>query len=393
MKEHIELKLNQIYYSIFRKIKYQRLNNIGGLYDGEFGILLFLFYYSKYTNNQEVISLANSYTEKLLSKIGKDIQTHSFCSGLAGILYLFIFLRNNNFIDIDIEDSELILEDYLTRAMKIDCENQFYDFLHGALGVGLYFINKDKNHQAINDLINFLNELADTDIKNNIIKWKSILDIKGQIGYNISLSHGISSIVIFLSRLIKNNISDNRLLKMLTGAINYILSQENNAKLYGSYFPHYSIDNTQNLQSRLAWCYGDLGVAYSLWLAGQVTNNTKWKNKALDVFSHSATRLSPVQTNIMDAGICHGSSGVAMIYRRIYIETQINEYLEASNYWLRQTLKHSQFHDGLAGYKSYIEDEWICDYSLLTGISGIGLTFISYLTNDQQTWDEIFLLS
>jgi hypothetical protein len=46
------------------------------------------------------------------------------------------------------------------------------------------------------------------------------------IGYNIALSHGISSIVIFLSRMIKKGNKDERVRDMLQGAINYILLQQ-----------------------------------------------------------------------------------------------------------------------------------------------------------------------
>jgi hypothetical protein len=60
---------------------------------------------------------------------------------------------------------------------------------------------------------------------------------------------------------------------------------------------------------------------------------------------------------------------------------------------MQQTLDFSNFKDGLAGYKTVKIQEMICDYSLLTGISGIGLVLLSYLENDPQAWDELFLIS
>ena len=82
-----------------------------------------------------------------------------------------------------------------------------------------------------------------------------------------------------------------------------------------------------------------------------------------------------------------------MIYRRMYLETKLNEFKEATDFWIRQTLNLSRFEDGLAGFKTYLRDERKNDYSLLMGISGIGLVLISFLSEDMQTWDEMFLLS
>jgi len=55
--------------------------------------------------------------------------------------------------------------------------------------------------------------------------------------------------------------------------------------------------------------------------------------------------------------------------------------------------KYSEYKDGLVGFKTYMMGEWIGDYSLVTGISGIGLVLMSYIADDLQKWDEMLLLS
>lgn len=143
----------------------------------------------------------------------------------------------------------------------------------------------------------------------------------------------------------------------------------------------------------MGWCYGDLGVALAMWQAGKVMNQTKWKDKALEVFLYATTRKDPDTEFVKDAGICHGSAGLAMIFRRMYLETGIEEFKTATDHWINETLKNARFEDGLAGYKRLTMDGWENDYSLIMGIAGIGLVLISYLTNDAQEWDELFLLS
>lgn len=393
MENKIQQKLDIIAECILVKIQKQHIESDLGLYNGGFGILLFLHYYSRYSKKNVHVPIIDQYTNTLLNLLGSDIHLHTFCGGLSGILYLFEFLRENRLDHIDIASEEEVINEYLVRLMRRDIQNEYYDFMHGALGVGLYFLKKKTNEENIQELIDFLYNTAEKDVVNKIFKWNSVIDEDVDLkGFNISMSHGMSSIVIFLSRAIKNNIKNQRLYELLEGSINYILSQELNIQEYGSFFPHYSKENFP-LKSRLAWCYGDLGIAMALWIAGKTINNQIWMDKSLNIFLQTTTRIGGTDTNVVDAGICHGSVGIAMIYRRMYIETNLNEFIGAANYWIDQTLDHSQFNDGLAGYKTYVLNNWINDYSLLTGISGIGLSFISYLSDDLQCWDEILLLS
>ena len=146
-------------------------------------------------------------------------------------------------------------------------------------------------------------------------------------------------------------------------------------------------------KGRLAWCYGDLGIGMALWQSGKAVDNKGWKEKGLEILLQSTKRRDLKESLVSDAGICHGSAGVALIFRRMYLETCIEEFNEATNYWITKTLDFAHFVDGLAGYKTKLASEWKCDYSLLTGISGIGLVLLSYIENNQQKWDEILLLS
>ncbi len=398
MKNTITQKVDQIAECIYNKINSQEKENSLGLYNGEFGILLFLYHYAKYTQDPKYISLTETYTEELLDILAEKLHFHTFCSGLSGILYLFEFLRENNLIDIDTNDAQETFEDYLIYKMRQDITNNHYDFMHGALGVGLYFLRKGSNKDVINELIEYLYNTAEKDSVNKTCKWKSLIDIKTQkYGYNIALSHGISSIVLFLCQVLKEGTFGNneKIHETLNGAVNYILSQQIDPLMYGSYFPSQSLENNSPIiKSRLAWCYGDLGVALALWYAGRTTNNKEWEDKGMEVLLYSAKRKTQTETYVMDAGICHGSAGLAMIYRRLYIETKNTAFEKAATYWIEKTLNFSQSDNVLIDYVSYRSDgvkEY--SYNLLEGISGIGFVLLDKLSNDNQKWDEIFLIS
>lgn len=393
MNAKIEQKIEQIAECILDKINEARQDKIGGLYDGEFGILLFLFYYSKYKNNKEMENITNNYAENLLDKIGES-SLHTFCGGLAGILYLFEILQENDLVNIDIKEAKDTLDIFFINRMRNDMKLKNYDFLHGALGVGYYFLKTRSNDKILLELIDYLNDTAEVDDNKQTAKWKSIIDPDVNFqGYNISLSHGMSSIVLFLSKSIKQKIKHSRTKKLLEQAINYILQQEIDYKKYGSYFPNFSIESSGEISgSRLAWCYGDLGIAYALWYAGRIVNNKEWENKGFNILLHSTERRTLGESKIIDVGICHGTMSMVLIYRRMYIETSDKIFLEATEYWMKKSLDLAKFKDGLANFKTYYDQKWIQDYSLLTGISGIGLLLISYLIKDINNWDEIFLL-
>ncbi|MDR1091722.1 MAG: lanthionine synthetase C family protein [Prevotella sp.] len=391
----IKQKVDLIAECIFDKVQKTEWDSFG-LYSGEFGRLLFLLYYSRYSQSEKHALLTEQYAVKLMEQFAEKENQHTFCSGLSGILYLFDFLREQSIIDLDISDVQPLLENYIVSKMRWDIRQMNYDFMHGALGVGLYFLKRRTNPEYIRELIDFLYDTAEKDKIHQIFKWESVIDHeKNLIGYNLSLCHGISSIIIFLSRVVRIGMSDEEIREMLSGAVRYVLSQQKDSVQFGSFFPNFIIKNLPESvsKSRMAWCYGDLGIGLALWQAGKALEKMEWKEKGLEILLQSTQRRTYHDSYAIDAGICHGSAGIAMTYRRMFFETQRDEFKDTALFWINQTLDFSSHEDGLAGYRTFVKDCWKCDYSLLTGISGIGLVLLSYLEDDQQEWDEMLLLS
>jgi len=367
-----------------------------GLYSGDFGLLLFLLFYSRYSKNEKYALMAENYAEKLLEQFVAREHPHTFCSGFSGVMYLFEFLRETRIIDLDISPIQLAVDNYIISKMRLDIQQRYYDFMHGAMGVGLYFLKRKTNPEYIQELVDFLYDTAEKDFNNQTFKWESVVDYEKNLsGYNLALSHGISSIIIFLARVVNSGMRDEKITKMLSGAVNYVLSLEKDFSQFGSCFPNYILkDSPEDIsKSRLAWCYGDLGTGSALWQAGKALGIKKVEEEGLQILLKSTQRRDIIECLVMDAGICHGSAGLAMIYRRMFLETFQEEFKNATTYWITQTLHFSRFEDGLAGYKSFMSGKWVCDFSLITGIAGIGLVLLSYLEDSQQDWDEMFLLS
>jgi lantibiotic modifying enzyme len=393
-----ELRVTEIAACIYKVMKTNPYNTVQGLLGENFGALLFLYYYADFTKDAKYTQLAEDILDKLLTQLESNWPGFSYASGYAGILYLFHFLQEKKIVSLDFSDSEEIMENYLIKEARNCMHVNDYDYLHGSLGVVLYFLKKNPNHPFLSEFVEFLYHTAEKDSLNHTVKWKTPYGIKEKrvYDYHLSLSHGMTSMVIFLCRLLKSESfsASNDCLTMLEGCMNYILLQEIDHTQYGSWFSNKSLESDDSpMQSRLAWCFGDLGIASALWQAGIAVNNRPWQDKAIEIMKHAARRVNREQTALYDCGICHGSAGIAMVFRRFYLETREKIFHNAWFHWVDFTLNFKRFDDGLAGFKTFEIQEWKNDISLLTGISGIGLMLLSFIRDDLQEWDELFIMS
>jgi len=389
--EKIALALSEIELSEFTQ---------PGLLSGSSGIACFLFEYAKYAQDELTRQKALDIIDRTIDLVfeGDPYPTH--CSGLAGIAHFLSDLEKweglGNYITKDIDT-------YLEHALKSEIAKDHYDFLHGAVGISYYFVNrageKKKYQRVVKLIVDYLDSTAVRNTEDGIglVKWKSYNSTKGRPEYNISMSHGMSGIVVVLSKILKiaNATTRNLVIPLLEGAVNYILHQQIDKEGYGSFFPYTSIESSESLTgTRLAWCYGDLGIALALWQAGISLENEHWKNKAIEVLLHAADRRDNAKNIVVDACFCHGTAGIAQIYNRMYRNAGIEKFKETADFWIEETLKMAKFNDGLAGYKTFHGKYGMMnDAGMLEGISGTGLALLTSLSESDSSWDKYFLLS
>ncbi|TMM59138.1 hypothetical protein FEE95_06820 [Maribacter algarum] len=401
-RELLEQKLSDIHLII--KENYQSENDIGVL-GGLSGLALFEFYYSKHLDIEEPSDIGVEIISRGISKINNGYGLATFCSGIAGFGWVLDHLNNKEFIELDNDTLLEPLDSYLSDFMLSELNNGNYDFLHGSLGCGLYFLKRFKSthnnelrtkyHEKLIRLIELLKDSSENE--NSMTKWKSILDNeKGNEGYNLSLSHGISSVINFITRLSLEAEFKPMVEPILKQAIAYVLSFKMNAPENLSLFPSWITDSEPiEYQSRISWCYGDLGIGITLLQASKAIESDNLKKDAIEILKHAAKRRTMETTRIIDAGLCHGSYGNAQIFNRIYQETKISNFQETALYWIQDGLNKAVHEDGYAGYKQWggLEQVWKSELSLLEGVAGIGLSIIDFLSTDENSWDECLLLS
>ena len=358
-----------------------------GLMGNNIGILLFLYHYSRFFNDEGIEDIAHSWAMYIVNNVHK-VESYAYCDGWSGILMCFKYLKQQGYIDIDVYDSISDINAYISKGTDIYSQWKIYEFLYGSAGVGFYWLEED-NRDMINTIVSSMDENKELGTSGNGYKWKmrNFYDL-GNAQYNLSMSHGITGMLLFLLRVCEKY-EDETALRLLKGGISYLIAQENRQDAI-SVLPSFGECESIKCNSRLGWCYGDMSCAYRMYESGVYLKNSQLEQKAINIYKHCIGRKEKQVNFIVDAGLCHGSAGVAMGFDCIMKKSGDRSFKDITEYWIADTLARAEFEDGLAGYKNYTEKGWRNDYSLLTGVSGIGLMLLSFLSEDTN-WYKFLL--
>ena len=360
-----------------------------------------LFYFNLYrlTKNENYYTIGEAVLEKIIDNLNSQKYPSDFVNGYSGIFWLIQHLNNNSFIEVPSDFFDKSLEEMLLDFSTTNFKNKIYDFLYGGFGPCLFILENQysPNEEYYKKVITLLTQTSFKD--SDGIYWEDYLADRGnsEIVVSLGLSHGMPSIIYFLSRIIKANINNQKTeaTYLLENAVNWLLKQKlPNSEL--SCFSKKKISGETSKSSSLAWCFGDLGVASAVWQAAKVLNKKEWENEAIEIMLHASKRKDVTENHVSDGSFCHGTAGIAHIFNRFYKETNLKEFDEARWYWLQRTLDRAIHPDGIAGFKSWQgPGGWKYDFSLIEGVSGIGLVLMGFLTDDitDLSWDRCFLLN
>jgi hypothetical protein len=223
------------------------------------------------------------------------------------------------------------------------------------------------------------------------------------------MAHGIPGVIALLGEALAPDIADiadiarARVRPLLTEAVRWLLKHrqpESAGAAFPSWLPTGRIEPPG--PSRLAWCYGDLGVAVALLGAARRAGEPAWEAAALDIARRAAQRPRE-RSGIVDAGLCHGAAGLGHLFNRLWQATGEPLFADSARSWLRHTLSLRKDGQGLAGYLSYNPSPdwlstgdwslgWSPDASFLTGVPGIALALLGAVSPIAPDWDRLLLI-
>lgn len=344
----------------------------------------------------------------LLNKLVSVFSEYDFSTGILagfeGVFWTISYLKKCNVID----DSRQFLEDIeenLFQSIENDIIENNFEVFYGSIGKINYFLNnerikEDKVVELINKLIVSLWENKKQE--NEQFFWidKVSNDEKLEL-IDLGLAHGICSILLFLVKLKELKFGNTHIEPLIFGIIETFKQSENEVK-GTSFFPdRYSIKNNHlNLiNSRLAYCVGDLPISYAFCFAGQVMGNNEWIEYSREIIKLSlfkevsSSDLKQFEDyDFFDIGFCHGLSSILFLFYQINKWHKDDFINFKTDYWkqelIRNVSKVIKIKKPIYYSKSYNDisiDKELDKNSILNGLCGAALTLLA-IEYDETDW-------
>jgi len=269
-----------------------------------------------------------------------------------------------------------------------------YDLISGLAGFGVYALERGPAGAALARAV--LDGLEAQQARGWVTAPELLPDHQRAVapdGYvNFGLAHGLPGVIAALARFIEQGLEPARARAVLDSALRRLLdgSPPRPRGRFGAWQP-----SRFPPSPRLAWCYGDLGVAAALLRAGLAIDHAEAHDEGLALALDCATR-SVADAAIIDAGICHGAAGIAHLFNRMAQATGNAALHDAAVRWIDHTL--AMRNDlPLAGFPTNAPlDDGATRYeangSLLTGAAGVALVLHAASSTVEPSWDRLLLV-
>ncbi|MFT4927846.1 MAG: lantibiotic modifying enzyme [Phenylobacterium sp.] len=387
----------------------------GGLLSGLTGDLLYLYQLSLYQGGlvgQTVVDeeVFNDKLEFLQESLALSAGHPNLSAGLSGQGWFLEYLNQGQGEDYDDELCEEI-DNLLHSSLSVDEWLGEIELILGLGGIAIYAARRQLKSASTELFERLLShyEQALTQISDTTSSWTQPAkshyrfdqENPDKAEFNLGLAHGVPGIIAAILPALNIPKLHQRAKLLLQQSCDWLLEQELAAESEGkarvSCFAsacgeHDNGGNSYNSGSRLGWCYGDLTIALTLSRVGKALQHSGYIEKARQISLHAATR-DKTQGMVYDAGLCHGSAGLVLIFQ--LLDQQLNEpkLAQAANRWLDYTLDLYR-QKGLEGLYAWtpLEQDYKEDTGLLMGFGGVGLCLLSAL-GEEADWVDCLLMA
>ena len=368
-----------------------------GLLSGNLGKVVYNLTLAKPTQNAQ---LYEEGLDLLLSIVDRIGQANGLCdfslgAGLTGLGMVINYLEEHQ-LATDYSFDELLEEiDHNVASNALaQFDRHHTDFLYGAGGQLYYLAHRIEQWPEVEELLPPLidkiheHKIAD---EHGVRFWNTpyfrMSEIDRHDSINFSLSHGLPGFLLVLLHLQQTYPSFD-IEEVIREGIRFILRYQSSSPPEGIYNLFPSSVNLripdQEYTKRLAWCYGDANILLLLYTAAQVLNAPEYSQQASEIGRKVVQRKSSKTTANVDSHFCHGTTGIACLYKTLFERSGQPMYEEAYGYWL--SISHRYFEENIRS-GSFAEDPT----ALLS--SRLGAELVLRTADEGNTqWTELFLL-
>ncbi len=292
----------------------------------------------------------------------------------------------------DLQEIDDVLVSHLGRSPWFES----YDLISGLAGYGVYALERlpSPGGQALlEQVVTRLDELAEHNELGTtwhtppelLPEWQRELYPNGY--YNLGLAHGVPAVIAVLAGAVDAGICVDNAQPLLAGAIDWLLAQRLPPGGETNFLTMTAPGVDSGTKSRLAWCYGDAGVAVSLLLAARQVGDIRGESEAMSV-ALSTVERSLDSAGVVDGFLCHGSAGLGHIFNRLWQATGEQRFAAAARIWFDDCLGRFET-GGIEGWSNPTDEQ--PPAGLLTGSVGIGLALLAAVSNQTPDWDRTIL--
>jgi hypothetical protein len=308
--------------------------------------------------------------EAFLARLERGFEAPYLAGGLASAGWIVAHISE------DSDELAAVFDVPLGELVAAEVWTDSYDLLRGLVGYGVYFLERGEAGRAgVEHVVRHLAALAQHEAGG--ISWHTgpaLLPVHQRAdapaGYdNCGVAHGIPGAIAFLARAAEAG--HDRARELAVGAIAWLSARDLGPSPDGR-FPAWIVGGTAPTRTRLAWCYGDLGIAVALWAAARRLGEPveRWHELAREAATRAVER-----TGVSNRGMCHGALGLAHLFNRCY---------QASGDLLLRAAARDWLSRGLAMSGDDGED-------VIEGAAGAGLALLAALADEEPGWDRLFL--
>ena len=333
--------------------------------------------------DQHAAEIALTQLEMAVDSVAAGPLTSSLYAGFTGIAWAVELV--DQLLGAGRPDSTDEIDDALARLLLRYPEHAPYDLSGGLTGLGVYALTRWPYAGAVQCALGVVEQLArrarhDRDG----VFWLSPPSLQHRLylpgAVDLGVAHGIAGVIPFLARACRLGLARHVVRPLLDGAVSWLLAHMVDTE-EGPTVPYLVAEGVAPALARSAWCHGDPGVAIALLLAARDVAEPSWAAVATDLAVRSAVR-PPYRAGVADAGLCHGSAGLAHLFNRMHQMTSEPVLANAARFWVERTLE-------------------LCATSgpafsgpgLLNGAAGVALAMEAASTTAEPAWDQMLLVS
>jgi lantibiotic modifying enzyme len=388
------------------------------LADGPAGPALFFHYLDRARPGQGHDERALAHLEAAIAATAETMTVPGLYGGFSGVAWVLEHLTGRLLEppapgeEDPGEEVAAALSAYLGRTPWRDD----YDLISGLVGFGVWAVERaprNRAEEAVESIVRRLGELAEG--RDGGVSWRtqpermlaSDAATHPQGNFNLGVAHGVPGVIGILGEMVAAGLpaagaaEAGAARELLSGAVQWLLGQRLPAGSPSS-FPYSVAPGVEPIPARLAWCYGDPGIALALLGAARAAGEPEWEREAIAIARAAAARPRD-EGGVVDGGLCHGAAGLAHLYNRLFQATGDPFWKEEALAWIERLVAQRRPGQGIAGWQAWRpigeltgpnpELGWVADPGFLTGAAGIGLALLGAVSAVEPAWDRVLLAS